>query len=445
MNDYINRRPIHYLGSKLRILDFIGKNVDVLEPTGGRVCDLFSGSGTVSTYFSMKRNVTAVDIQEYSRVLCSALLLPTSQVIESNDILYQLQASPHTAFLFSTFRDLLEYEENAICRCSEGSKECLYDIIENGSIANFEIANKCNSKMILYAILKETVDIILTLNLNNSPAAMMLRHFGGLYFSYKQALWLDAILELTFSQSDDRKKNVMLAAALSTASSIVNTIGKQFAQPLQVISSNGKLKENLSTKITNDRSLDTLAIYAEWLNFYVSAKQPPCRQNIIIRDDFRVALKELRSSDVKIVYADPPYSRYHYSRYYHVLETMSLRDNPTISTTFPNQTQISRGVYRTNRHQSPFSIKSKAGKAFEQLFEGVSSIKVPLLLSYSPYPEKRASTPRMQTIDQLFTLAKQYYNSIEVVSPGEFQHSKLNSTDKNFEAVDDAELLLVCK
>lgn len=445
MNDSINSRPIHYLGSKLRILDFIGKNVDVLEPTGGRICDLFSGSGTVSAYFSMKRNVTAVDIQEYSRVLCSALLLPAINEADSRDILFELQVSQHTAFLFSTFQDLLEYEERAICKCTEGSKERLYDIIENGSIVNYEITSKCNSKTSLCAILKESVDKIFALKLNNSPSAMMLRYFGGLYFSYKQALWLDAILELAFSQSDERKKNVMLAAALSTASAIVNTIGKQFAQPLQVVSPDGKLKENLSRKIINDRTLDTLSIYAEWLNFYGSAKQPPSRKNIVIRDDFRVALNELRSSDVKIVYADPPYSRYHYSRYYHVLETMSLRDNPIISTTFPNQKEISRGVYRANRHQSPFSIKSKAGKAFEQLFEGVSGIRVPLLLSYSPYPEMRASTPRMQTIDQLFKLAKQYYNSIEVVSPGEFQHSKLNSTNKNFETVEDAELLLVCK
>ena len=35
----------------------------------------------------------------------------------------------------------------------------------------------------------------------------------------------------------------------------------------------------------------------------------------------------------KIVYADPPYTRDHYSRFYHVLETISLFDSPIVSKT----------------------------------------------------------------------------------------------------------------
>ena len=39
----------------------------------------------------------------------------------------------------------------------------------------------------------------------------------------------------------------------------------------------------------------------------------------------------------------------------------------------------------------------------------------------------------------------QYYSSVTIVSPGEFTHSKLNSSDKNFESNHEAELLIVCK
>src|SRR4030042_2259461 len=67
-------RPIHYLGSKLRIVNSICEVVGKIDPSGGPVCDLFAGSGTVSREFSTSRTVIAVDIQEYSRVLCSALL-----------------------------------------------------------------------------------------------------------------------------------------------------------------------------------------------------------------------------------------------------------------------------------------------------------------------------------------------------------------------------------
>jgi len=66
-------RPIHYLGSKLRVIDAISSLVDRIDPGKGRICDLFAGSGTVSAAIATQRAVTAVDIQEYSRVLCSAL------------------------------------------------------------------------------------------------------------------------------------------------------------------------------------------------------------------------------------------------------------------------------------------------------------------------------------------------------------------------------------
>ena len=56
-------RPIHYLGSKLRILGFLGKTVDELDASRGRVLDLFAGSGTVSSFLGHQRPVTSVDIQ----------------------------------------------------------------------------------------------------------------------------------------------------------------------------------------------------------------------------------------------------------------------------------------------------------------------------------------------------------------------------------------------
>lgn len=86
-------RPIHYLGSKLRILDTIGGAVDSVSPGNGRICDLFSGSGTVSRYFAHTRPVTAVDIQEYSRVLCSAVLNPVSFPFSGSEFIANVKAS----------------------------------------------------------------------------------------------------------------------------------------------------------------------------------------------------------------------------------------------------------------------------------------------------------------------------------------------------------------
>lgn len=162
--------------------------------------------------------------------------------------------------------------------------------------------------------------------------------------------------------------------------------------------------------------------------------------------DYAEALKMLKGSNVKVIYADPPYTRYHYSRYYHVLETICLRDNPTVSSTFPNGAGgISRAIYRSERHQSPFCIKSQAESAFELLFQGAKELDVPLVLSYSPFDSSKAVTPRLRTMNQLIDMAHRYYDNVEVLSPGTFTHSKLNSTDNNFESNNEAEKLIICR
>lgn len=75
-----------------------------------------------------------------------------------------------------------------------------------------------------------------------------------------------------------------------------------------------------------------------------------------------------------IVYADPPYSAVHYSRFYHVIETLVRYDHPVIKY---------KGRYRDDRHQSPFDKKTEVKNAFKLLFEGVRNRKSHLVLSYS--------------------------------------------------------------
>ena len=67
-------RPIHYLGSKLRMLNFIEEAIDNIDSEKKGVCDLFTGSGSVSFHLSYKKPVVSVDVQEYSRIICSAIL-----------------------------------------------------------------------------------------------------------------------------------------------------------------------------------------------------------------------------------------------------------------------------------------------------------------------------------------------------------------------------------
>jgi adenine-specific DNA methylase len=71
-------RTIHYLGSKLRVLDFIKDVVDEIDPDKNGVCDLFSGAGSVNQLLSSERKIVSIDIQNYSNIICNALLKPVS-------------------------------------------------------------------------------------------------------------------------------------------------------------------------------------------------------------------------------------------------------------------------------------------------------------------------------------------------------------------------------
>lgn len=440
-------RPIHYLGSKLRILDFVGTTIDSVDPSFGRVCDLFSGSGTVSRYLSRSRDVTSVDIQEYSRVLCSALLLPATLPESVEGFVDKVEMSDSLAKLAAVFQPILLYEKKAIADAGNNQLEALYDIIENGCLVAAERSRNETDQSELSAAIAETASLLRSQGLLQAPLTMVTRYFGGSYFSYEQAVWIDATLDVAFKYagSDLCLRDLLLAATVSATSAIVNTVGKQFAQPLQVCNANGTLKRNLQGKILNDRAMSFIRQFENWLRIYTHRETTTLRNHEILRMDYYEALEKLKASDVSVVYADPPYTRYHYSRYYHVLETICLRDVPDISTTFSNGQRLSRGVYRKDRYQSPFSIRSKAESAFDTLFYGVAQLKVPFVLSYSPFSGDRPATPRMQTIDQLVIKAKRYYRRVDVVSPGHFVHSKLNAVAKNFSANQEAELLIVCQ
>lgn len=438
-------RPIHYLGSKLRILDTIGEAVNSVSLGHGRICDLFSGSGTVSRYFAHSRPVTAVDIQEYSRVLCSAVLMPVRLPFSGAEFVSNIKASKGYFDISSAFEPLLSYERTATESAKQGDIDRLYDLIANGSVIIAEKGVPPKSQELSSAI-QNSLQLLDKMGLSNSVDTMVTRYFGGLYFSIEQAICIDATLDYIYGQINDTSmRNLVLAALLSATSEIVNTVGKQFAQPLQVLDKDGKPKRKLLKKILGDRAVPFWSSFEEWINAYSALEPTPFSSHEALRLDFYDALKRLQQSDVSVVYADPPYTRYHYSRYYHVLETICLRDLPKISPTFVGGTQLSRGIYREGRHQSPFCIRSKAGEAFDHLFTGVAALNVPFVLSYSPFSESSLATPRLQTIAQLLERAQHYYEDVALVSPGHFIHSKLNAAEKNYEAEQEAELLIVCQ
>lgn len=437
-------RPIHYLGSKLRMLEPIKDALDSIPMQDGAVCDLFSGSGTVSKYLLQYKDVISVDIQRYSAVLAEASMGCLKSAPDVSKIMSEIRSEWEAKELTEVFWPLLSHEQKCMDMAYSGNVEPLYHIIEEGSLYVFEHEDITLADSELEMQMQQSLRKVHENTNLKSVDSMICRYYGGLYFSYQQAVALDTISHFIFKKTG-LLHTKMLAALLSTASEIVNTVGKQFAQPLKVRDRQGQLKYSLRHKILTDRSQDVYEIFARWLAYYLNVGESE-HDYCVLCEDFESALDALRCKKIAAVYADPPYTRYHYSRYYHVLETICLRDEPEISTTFPNgKGGISRAIYRADRYQSPFCIKSQAEEAFDFLFQKVRRMNVPLVLSYSPFDASKAAAPRVRTIDQLVEKAERYFSSVDVRSPGEFTHSKLNTTEKNLSANHEAELLIVCR
>lgn len=422
-------RPVHYLGSKLRFLDPITSVIDEVS-SGGIVADLFAGSGAVSMAISGHRAVWANDIQEYSRTICSAVLAPPLVEGREPDVASAALSTPFAGSLGSAVSALVELESEAIERASTGDLSPL-SMFAEGLRTGRGDRNTTSA-------LERFNDTLRTIDVHQSRTAV-LRHFGGTYFSVKQAYVLTCLLAYARDVGGTRDQDQLLAATLSTASDIVNSVGKQFAQPIRMRSKDGEIKIAVAAQVHRNFSIDVRERYSRWLERYRSIPRSS-HNHLVTRLDFRSALFGA-PADLSLVYADPPYTREHYSRYYHVLETMCLGDDPAIS---DSNLAIgsSRGIYRADRHQSPFCIASQAPAAFSALFEGVAGLGVPLILSYSPPSVTEKTRTRVMPLDQIKAIGLRYFRSVDVSPIAGSKHSRLNRADLSSSAAEGSEVLL---
>lgn len=437
-------RFVNYLGSKQRLLPHILQAVSRVTQDRSRVCDLFAGSGSVAVGLSYRWNVTAVDIQEYSRVLCNAALGPVPPELDARPtVREEAERSSLRSELRGSLAGLLALEKESLREAATGAAFNLANILEYGCLlaasAGFVVPVQQ-----LAARQREALDELHFRSLSDGPDTVMTRYYGGVYFTWEQAIDLDSLLA-RIHETDSSNRDFYLAAALSAASEAVNTVGKQFAQPIRLRGTDGSLKRHLVKQTLRDRSINVLDSFEAWLTRLSRIKRT-LGQHQAIRSDFHDALSNPRI-EFDTVYADPPYTRDHYSRFYHVLETMALHDEPQVSTTAirsVGRPRISRGLYRFDRHQSPFCIKSTAPKAFDELSDLVAQRGVPLVLSYSPYGSEAGNRPRLLTVDHVVEILSRHFVDVQQEPVAGFVHNKFNRSDRNVAVDYSAEVLLVC-
>lgn len=424
------QKLIHYLGSKKRLTDPIKQAILSARQGSGPVIDLFAGTGVITHALLSEVDVIASDIQAYSTVLVDAVLnLKHDEILNAR----QQILSKYDALL-DEFAPIIAWERKVLKLAAEGRSDLLVEF-SNAVSLEWEMQSGTSAKF--YQSKFPTVYSAVATRLR---PFICTRYYAGVYFSFEQAALIDAVCVTARERIPQR--NPLLSVALILASELVSSVGKQFAQPIRPARRDGSVKPHAVRQLVANRLVNPLPVLEKSVSRLLSAGSESTRKGVatVIRSDFR----ELLARDItpSAIYADPPYTRDHYSRFYHVLETLALGDEPQITKSNLNGgIALSRAVYRADRHQSPFSIKSQASEAFKLLISRSADLDSSLIISYSPI-ENANSHPRAVSINKIVEIGSQYFSNIQIQSLGEFRHSKLNKKALHKEASSAGELLV---
>src|SRR5579872_531341 len=339
---------ISYMGTKKELAPVV---CDVIRHAQhGVLLDAFSGMCSVGEHVGTSRQVWSNDIQIFAAQTAQALF--TSRDEAPGAI---LSADLHFDF-FKQHKLLLQN------KCSQ-SIIAEKRLLESEQYPAFTKHKELLAKTLAYE----------TLSLNDGDYNLFTRLYANSYFGVAQAIGIDSIIKSiniihdTSQSSSDHKRWFLIALGRAMLK-IANSTG-HFAQFL-------KPKPSIYRKFIKQRQRD---IWEEWLfslgELHAVGTADWRRANKSFNCDSLTLLPRLAKQKEKpsVIYADPPYTDDQYSRYYHIFETLILYDYPQIS---------GAGLYRPNRFRTPFSLKSRAAQAFEDLVGSAAKTGADLVLSY---------------------------------------------------------------
>jgi adenine-specific DNA-methyltransferase len=308
-----------YMGSKRAMLrNGLGELLVRKAKSKRRFVDLFCGSGAVAVYMASnsKIRVSAWDLQRYSAVLANAIITRNSAF------------NWERSWKFWHQRARLRLSSRLIPQPQKVTRVIVADVRE-----------WCRRRV-------------------RFPFT---RAYGGHYFSPYQAVWLDILRQAVPTAQPAR--TIAIAALIRAASRCAAAPGHT-AQPFQPTKT---AKKHLLDAWKRDLVAQTKTAFQE------IAKQCACSSGQAIVGDANEAAKKLRKGDLAFI--DPPYSGVHYSRFYHVLESIARGRCGRVS-------GVGRYPSPKRRPWSRYSVPSEAKRALSELFETVSSRKVKTIVTF---------------------------------------------------------------
>lgn len=343
--------PIRYMGTKRGIADHVRRLVTDLSPNG-QVLDLFSGIGCVAESLSMVAPVRTNDALSFTAAFARARFKGPRE--KTPDKLINLLRQPYRETVEDETRlnrDRLRDEQRAIDLGSDALHKYMA-----------EAQHAANSETVRASALEAASA--------HGPQHYRLAsyYFSAGYWSLRQAIHIDALryaIDAISLSAGDR--DWALAAWLSTAGRAINAPG----HTAQYLKPNTKEAYRRIRRYWIRNMWETFQ--DELIDMRLVGTEGWRSRNTVEVGDALALLRSGRLADVSVVYADPPYTKDQYSRYYHVYETIYKYDYPSAE---------GLGRVRSDRFSSVFCLKAQVEKSFSDLFMAISSLGVPLVLSY---------------------------------------------------------------
>lgn len=408
---------LNYQGNKSSLIPFIKSNLKKYINEGEVVCDIFSGSGSVANSFKNDQIVISNDAELYSSIINSALLnTPSKSTLSS------LKQTFKTQF------DLL-LNKHFILNESAISKERY--LLENNN--NIDLIKFYSSFPTIWNEINP--DIKPEILRKNARYNLFLYYYSGSYFSIEQSIHIDTIVQTIHSINKKINVDVLYSCLFFAMKECVFSKDGHMAQPLN--------PEKNSTRHFKQRKKSISDLFYKKLEeFIIYADDIDHNEHTILNQDLSEILENdvLVKRNVKLVYADPPYTDMQYSRYYHLLNVAAKYEYPK-PTIF--QSNYTIGLYTDGRNQSDLSKKSSAKRKLNELFKYCKKNNIILALSYA-YPKDidvQKTDRYTVSIQELIEIAKATYgsNSVQVA---ETDYTHANHRNSNTKKV--IEYLIIC-
>ncbi len=328
-----------YMGHKGKLLPVLGEILKCESVNARRVADPFCGSGAVSWFLaqSTSKAIFSSDLQSFAAARAAAVVERTI-VLDADSIIR------------TWFQAARKVVNTIVVHFPNSSRSIQPDLTIATRIRSLVVRSRNFCHSVLPSLLEKI-----------GGEFPMTFAYGGHYFSPMQALELDALRQTV--PKSIAESNACIAALVEAASRCAASPGHT-AQPFQPTDTAARF-------IVEAWSRDVWDLTAQALRSVACAHAQTKGRALV--GDYQDCIRNLEPGD--LVFADPPYSDVHYSRFYHVLETLARGFEVTV-------TGVGRYPPLSERPGSSFSRKGESHSAARALVNACASQQVGLVLTF---------------------------------------------------------------